>query len=150
MSKVTGVIDNMNDNYNKVNILVNGTWYSTKQEYYKGPTLSTGMTVSFDDGGAKFLKYVKAEEAGAVATAAAPAVGKAPAMGGRTFPVGALAPERTINRQNALTNAVNYTKDSELTHTVDSVINIARQFEAYTTGDLDLAEVEASLKELEG
>lgn len=62
---------------------------------------------------------------------------------GRTFPVDALAPERTINRQNALTNSVAFHKDKAATQ--EDIINTARIFEAYTTGDIDRAEAEAMI-----
>jgi hypothetical protein len=69
--------------------------------------------------------------------------------GGRSFPVEPLAPERTINRQNALTAAANIhasiiraTGDLDLC-TKEGVVDMARYFEAYTTGDLDLAEAKA-------
>jgi len=65
--------------------------------------------------------------------------------GGRTFPVRGTAPERTINRQNALTNAVNLCKDHG--STPEEVIEVARKFEAYTCGDLDLAEALTELDE---
>lgn len=63
----------------------------------------------------------------------------------KTFPIDPLAPERAINRQNALTNAVNYVHYAAQ-HDVlplappEEVILIAREFEAYTTGDSDAAE----------
>ena len=72
-----------------------------------------------------------------------------PAPQGRTFPVGLLAPERTINRQNALTNAVTFVKDNAEA-TVDDVLEIARKFEAYTTGDLDLEEAKHALDSMGG
>ena len=61
----------------------------------------------------------------------------------RTFPVAPLAPERTINRQNALTNAVAYYKDDDVTP--ELIIEVARKFEAYTTGDLDLEEAKREM-----
>ena len=52
--------------------------------------------------------------------------------------------ERAIIRQNALTNAVNYATGG--THTVDTIIDIARQFEAYTSGQIDKLELDEALK----
>lgn len=63
--------------------------------------------------------------------------------GSRTFPVEPLAPERTINRQNALTAAVNFHVHQVDGTTKEEVVETARYFEAYTTGDLDLAEAKA-------
>ena len=55
-----------------------------------------------------------------------------------------LSKDRLILRQNALTAAVNFTKDAE-TITPEQVIKVAKIFEAYTSGDADLKEVEDAL-----
>ena len=146
MGQVTGTVAATNDNYGKVNIQVNGGWYSTKKEWWKGPEPAAGDEVSFDDGGKNYIKYFKSTGKGT--GSAAPSGGasggaKAP-VGGRTFPVAPLAPERTINRQNALTNAVNFFgSGSAKDVSTSEVIGAARLFEAYTTGDLDQQEAEA-------
>lgn len=57
-----------------------------------------------------------------------------------------LARERAIIRQNALTNAVQYA-GSVNGVTVDVVIGIAREFEAYTSGDYDIETARRSLEE---
>lgn len=57
-----------------------------------------------------------------------------------------LARERAIIRQNALTNAVQYA-GSVNGVTVDVVIGIAREFEAYTSGDYDIDTARKSLEE---
>ena len=57
-----------------------------------------------------------------------------------TFPMDAFAPKRSINRQNALTNAVAYANEREDHMSVEDIIQVARQFEAYTTGDMDVEE----------
>ena len=57
-----------------------------------------------------------------------------------------LARERAIIRQNALTNAVQYA-GSVNGVTVDFVIGIAREFEAYTSGDYDIETARRSLEE---
>lgn len=62
------------------------------------------------------------------------------AGGGRSFPVGKADGGRAINRQNALTNAVNFTianTGEGSFMTTEEVIEVARQFEAYTCGDTD-------------
>jgi hypothetical protein len=144
MGQVTGTVSATNDNYGKVNIQVNGGWYSTKKEWWKGEEPSVGDEVSFDDGGKNYIKYFKITGKGS--GSAAPSGGasggaKAP-VGGRTFPVAPLAPERTINRQNALTNAVKYFEGRQEA-SKEAVVSVARYFEAYTTGDLDAQEAEA-------
>lgn len=143
MGQVTGTVAATNDNYGKVNIQVNGGWYSTKKEWWKGPEPAAGDEVSFDDGGKNYIKYFKITGKGS--GSAAPSGGasggaKAP-VGGDTFPVAPLSPKRTINRQNALTNAVKYLEGVEATE--KRVVEVARYFEAYTTGDLDQQEAEA-------
>lgn len=69
---------------------------------------------------------------------------------GRSFPVEPLAPERTINRQNALTNAVSFHNTSAEPATVEDIIATARKFEAYTCGDIDREEAEKMVAEMRG
>lgn len=142
MGQVTGTVAATNDNYGKVNIQVNGGWYSTKKEWWKGPEPSVGDEVSFDDGGKNYIKYFKMTGKGSAPSGGASSGGAKAPVGGRTFPVAPLAPERTINRQNALTNAVKYLEEQQVASKED-VVAVARYFEAYTTGDLDAQEAEA-------
>ena len=72
--------------------------------------------------------------------------------GGRSFPVPALAPERSIIRQNSLTHALNVLQARAYWEHVTSceeyanaAINVARMFEAYSAGDLDAEMVEAEV-----
>lgn len=61
-----------------------------------------------------------------------------------------LARERAIIRQNALTNAVNLVGslfNEEEKANVELVIGIAREFEAYTSGDYDIDTARKSLEE---
>jgi hypothetical protein len=53
--------------------------------------------------------------------------------------------QRLILRQNALTAAVNYCNGHKTAASVLDVIEIAKIFEAYTSGDDDLKEVQNSL-----
>jgi len=77
---------------------------------------------------------------------------------GRRFPIDPFAPERTINRQNALTAAANivngvFANNPSMMEGEDIasiVVHYARRFEAYTTGDLDREEAEAMVKETNG
>lgn len=64
----------------------------------------------------------------------------------RVFPVPALSPERAIIRQNALTNArelyvgtLDTKKGVSLDDAAKHIIEVARIFEAYSTGDIDKA-----------
>lgn len=154
MAIVTGTISSVKDQWGKWNINVNGNWYSTKQEWWKGAPPEEGQEVSFDDGGRNFIKNFKV-------TGSAPAGGSAPApaagggnMGGgqryqKTFPIAALDPARAINRQNALTNSVNFHSGQDGVD-ADQIIHTARLFEAYTTGDLDEEEVKAAMAAMGG
>lgn len=70
----------------------------------------------------------------------------------RVFPVPALSPERAIIRQNALTNArelyvgtLTGKKEVALDDAARHIIDIARIFEAYSTGDIDRAEAMAEM-----
>lgn len=151
MGTVTGVISNTNDNYGKVNICVEGKWYSTKKEWWKGPDPVTGMEVTFDDGGRNYIKGFKVSSSGSAPAPTGGSSSPAPARRyEKTFPIAALDPARAINRQNALTNAVNYCSQGEAQVSPDEVIDVARMFEAYTTGDLDAQEVEEAMKAMEG
>ena len=64
--------------------------------------------------------------------------------GKNTFPMAPDAPQRSINRQNALTNAVKYHEGSAVP--VEIILNTAREFEAYTTGDTDYMEALAAVE----
>lgn len=56
-----------------------------------------------------------------------------------------LSKDRLILRQNALTAAVNFVNKNYDGAEPSTVINVAKIFEAYTSGDADLKEVEDSL-----
>ena len=82
-----------------------------------------------------------------VAKGAPPPVTKAQSgapRGGRAFPMDALDPSRVIVRQNALTHAVKTAIHNSGGDIVDleQVIGYARQYEAYSCGNLDEAEAE--------
>lgn len=72
---------------------------------------------------------------------------------GRSFPVAALAPERSIIRQNSLGHAVNVvmmiagSNSTSTSEVAEQVIEVARMFEAYSAGDLDveIADKEVSM-----
>jgi hypothetical protein len=69
----------------------------------------------------------------------------------KVFPIPALHGDRAIVRQNSLTNAVNLLKEYfgeevEMEQRAQHVINIARMFEAYSCGDLDMEEAKKMLE----
>jgi hypothetical protein len=53
--------------------------------------------------------------------------------------------QRLILRQNALTASVNYCNGHKTAASIADIIEIAKLFEAYTSGDDDLKEVQNSL-----
>lgn len=77
--------------------------------------------------------------------------GEVKVMNKREFPVPPLAPERTINRQNALTAAAKLfgehgIDNADLESLAEDIIKVARMFENYTTGDADLELAKAEMK----
>jgi len=148
MAKVKGTVTNQNNNYGKWSIQVNGTWYSTKEEWADVKPVK-GDEVEFDDGGAKFMKYAKVLSSGSPTASAAPSSasgGAAKSAFSRgSFPIALEDGQRSIIRQNALTNArelVGLTIDSKKgiedpSSTIALIIEIAREFEAYTAGDIE-------------
>jgi|DEB0MinimDraft_6_1074348.scaffolds.fasta_scaffold01610_20 hypothetical protein len=149
MAKVSGVVEASHQSKfedDKWSMKVNGVYYNQKKKWLDC-TPNSGDVVEFDNGGSKYIQNLRIVGAGEVPTASSSpkprSVNSSPA--GRTFPVGKSAPERTINRQNALTAAVNYCNDN---HSPEQVIDIARMFEAYTTGDLDKSEEDMKREQL--
>ena len=154
MAIVNGTVEAISTKFGKFGICVEGKWYNTNPEWLSVKP-EKGDVVEFDDGGRNYIKKLKVIS-GAVPSSTPSTSPKAPvsSSGGRTFPVGVTAPERTINRQNALTNAVALMSQYPVTEADDimlnaqTVIDIARKFESYTTGDLDLEEAKAALEEM--
>ncbi len=157
MTQVTGVIEATTDKFGKFNVLMdNGKWYSTNPERAPNPRPVKGQTITFDSGSTgKYLNSVRIEGGAPATPAAKPAsgggIGGKPAyrangeQGG--FPVHPLAYERALDRRNALTNAVAYAAGYKGDHDVtpELIIEVARKFEAYTTGDLDLEEAKREM-----
>lgn len=136
-----------------------GTWYKCG---FTKPKCSEGDTIEVDvketDYGTEIIdpKNIRAVGGGGISvpTAGAPRSSGGASRGGyeRVFPVPALSPERAIIRQNALTNARELVvakfggKPFEATYEVlDQIIKTAREFEAYSTGDIDKAEAMAEM-----
>lgn len=143
---MTGVVEGVSTRYEKFSVLVDGVWYSTKQEWAPSPAPSKGDTISFDNKGAKFLNNCKiVTGGGGGGTASAPASGPAARSGFRQagteggFPLHPMAYERALDRRNALTAAVQVAVAGGDPSLLDEqyIINLARKFEDYTTGSLD-------------
>jgi hypothetical protein len=132
-----------------------GVWYSTG---FKKAAVSAGDVVSFNYEETKYGKEVDPKSvvigAAPAATAVAAPAARAPSFSRGGFPIPALDGQRSIIRQNALTNARElyvgaaggkpFPVDS--TATTKAIIDIARKFEAYSAGDLDAAEAAAELE----
>lgn len=136
---------------------VNGTWIKCG---FKNPSVDVGYTVDFDGVTGTYGIETKAVNilsraiAAPVVTAstAVPTTAVPKSYGGggykdKVFPIPALHGDRAIVRQNALARATDLYiaarggKPFELeASTLDLVIKLARKFEAYTAGDLDMAE----------
>lgn len=137
-----------------------GVWYSCG---FTEPKFNKGDVISFEYEEDKYGKQVdpKAVRKSAGAPAAVPAVAagnSARAGGGGSggygskgvFPIPALDGQRSIIRQNALTNARELYVSQDITslglslqEQAKDIIRVARLFEAYSAGDLDLEEAKA-------
>jgi hypothetical protein len=138
---------------------VNGTWVKAG---FKDPKVKLGDEVEFDGVTTSYgleTKVVNIIKVGVgvvpvaaapvvtSSTAAVPAPKASYARAEKVFPIPALHGDRSIVRQNALARATDLYiaarggKPFELdAGNLDLVISFARKFEAYTAGDLDLAE----------
>ena len=146
MSNVTGIVKAKSANKFGFGIMVNDKWYNSKYEI----TCNKGDEVSFDDGGKAYVKDLSIVSAGkgAAAVSTASAAGKAVAGGGYSrgvFPVPGNDGSRSIIRQNSITNAtvpvttmISNKMIKESDSLVSTIIGIAREFEKYSSGDIDV------------
>lgn len=160
MAQVNGVVEATSNKFGKLGIAVGGKWYNTDPSWLKGPAPVKGDTVSFDDGGRNYIKNLTilggsgaAEPTGAPTGTIRSTTNPTPQ--GKTFPMALNAPERSINRQSALRDAISYATalwpredDGSVNCTPDDIITLARVFESYTTGQLDLTEASLAAQEL--
>ena len=125
---------------------------------FKAPPCSAGDNITVEYGGRysqmEHLKVNSSVPSHSVSRSAGASVIVAPTPMDRVqFPIPALAKERSIVRQNALTHAntaminrLNSTKDAwskvDNDEYADSVIRMARRFEAYSAGDIERIAVE--------
>lgn len=133
-------------------INVGGDWYKTG---FKDPMVAEGQGVEFSYTEGTYGKEIDLstlKKTAGVAPSAAPKAATSSSGGGGysrgVFPIPALDGQRSIIRQNALTNARELyqqgKKEVVMTGTAaEEIIALARKFEAYTAGDLDLMEAEA-------
>jgi len=141
-------------------IKINGGWVKCG---FKNPNVEVGYTVDFDGVTGTYgleaksiniLSRTSAPTPAATSTAGSAMAAPTKSYGGgfkdKVFPIPPLHGDRAIVRQNALARATDLyiaarggkPFDLEVS-TLDLVISFARKFEAYTAGDLDLAEAEA-------
>ena len=152
MSTVNGVVKAKSANKFGFGIMVNDKWYNSKYEI----GCDKGDEVEFDDGGKAYVRELKVTKAGGGAPTGGGSPMASKGAGGTgyargVFPLAANDGSRSIVRQNSITNAVAlYNKLREGSPVEDeesaaySVINIARIFEKYSSGDLD-AELTAQI-----
>ena len=168
MTMMTGIVEAVSTkdvntkfgNKPTYSLKVNGGWVKCG---FKNPNASVGDEIEFDGNTGTYGLETKAvtvlrKGAGVVpsnkaAETKAVAVAPGKSYGGykeKVFPIPALHGDRSIVRQNALARATELYiaarggKPFDLDDTsFDLVIKFARKFEAYTAGDLDLAEAEA-------
>ena len=137
---------------------VSGTWVKCG---FKNPKVNVGDTVEFEgETGTYGLEgtsiRVTAKGSGSVvptSTGVPSSAGKSYSKSDRVFPIPPLHGDRSIVRQNALARATDLIIASRggKAFDVDDVvvkvaIHVARGFEAYTAGDLDLAAATAETK----
>ncbi len=137
-------------------ITANGERYSYG---FKKPTFKIGDTIDFQFTENTYGKNVDltsvrllSKGEGAPATATVAGAPSKPSYGAaKVFPIPPLHGDRAIVRQNSITNAVkaadNYLRGedstpSNLDEYAEFIIQLARKFEAYSCGDLDLAAAE--------
>lgn len=121
-------------------------WYSggfKKWDIEKGDVVS--LTYTTNDKGYHDVKGIAVTEKAPEAPVSKAQSGVP--RGGRSFPMDALDPGRVIVRQNSLGHAVKYCRDNMgSTYSVSDVIDVARELEAYSCGDLDVEEAKAMLE----
>lgn len=161
MGTVTGIVQAKSSNKFGHGIMVGGSWYNSKYPI----VCDKGDEIEFDDGGKNYANKVKVISSGggastgvgASGSGTAGAVPLAKSTGGYSrgvFPIPANDGTRSIVRQNSVTNAVNLVSamiaskkpgSAEGESVVDWVLSIAREFEKYSSGDLD-AEIVAEME----
>jgi hypothetical protein len=120
---------------------------------FKKPTFSIGDEVDFQFTENTYGKNVDltsvrllTKGTGAATPSSAPTAPPKPSYGApKVFPIPALHGDRAIVRQNSISNAVKLITDSvkptdksNWESLANEAINIARMFEAYSCGDLDM------------
>lgn len=143
MSMVTGTVGWVGQNkFGKYSIKLDGneTWYNSNYEI----KAQKGDVVEFDDGGKKYcqkLKVINSSGAGYAPPTGKPASQASGRMG--PFPIPAKDGQRSIIRQNAVTNANALLGNHGEPYTVEDLLQVASEIEKYTSGDLDVEKATA-------
>ena len=171
-NNITGIVQEVNNNGmgKGSNVVVNGQKYGCYDPVKTGiDIVAVGDEVSFD--WAQKGQYInimgRVNKTGNTGVPTpAPVVTAPKAAGGNkggwgnkgVFPVPALDGQRSIIRQNSVTNAVNLIVGSnepaplieglDMVDLAEYTIKVAKVFEAYSTGDLDEAEANAAVAAL--
>lgn len=136
-------------------IMIGPDWFSafnasTLEGVERGDTVSFVYTLKGDW---KNIKGSVRKGEGTATDAIAPIKSSTPHFSRGNFPIHPLDGQRSIIRQNSLTNSVATAKllltgEEDVAVATDFIISIAREFEKYSAGDLDREAAEAELKEL--
>ena len=133
-----------------------GQWYKLG---FKKPQFAKGDEVEFEFTSGKWGNEVTAVLSAPTADADAPVVATASAprkaYGGGTaggysrgqFPIPPTDGQRSIIRQNSLSNAIKYAELIDAGKTVEDIIRVAKLFESYSAGDTEAAAAKKALKE---
>lgn len=151
----TREVDTRNGKKDTYSFKVNGTWYKTG---FKNPGVSKGQIVSFDYTPGKWGNDVDVASIviGGSATPPPPNSVQAPAKPFRNggFPIDPLDGQRSILRQNAVTNAREIValssvecESMSVEHLLSLILTTAKHIEAYTSGDDDMEAAKASVGE---
>lgn len=132
---------------------IDGEWYSCG---FTDPRCSPGDVINFTFTEGRYGKEIdkgsimKSGSAPAAIPSYTPVAAAAPKsaapMSNRPFPIPALHGDRAIIRQNALAHAsrivASHDNDEKDDALAERVIHLARKFEAYACGDLDVAKAQ--------
>lgn len=142
MATVTGKVEAMSGKsaYGTYGMLINGKWYNSKWPI----KANKGDEVEFDDGGKSYVNKLTVVSAGGGGGGAAPSATptRSTSYSRGKFPIAKDDGQISIIRQNALTNAVKLVTEAKglganIEDSVSTILDIARVFEAYTSGDVD-------------
>ena len=146
MATVTGTVKAVkpepHPTYGTRGMMVDGKWYNTKDEI----TAKVGDTVEFDNGGKNYINNLRVVDSGGGSAGYSGGTKRGGTYSRGVFPIPKNDGQRSIIRQNSLTNAVALFSAAGQARTevddIREIIAIARMFEAYSTGDLDAQELQ--------